>query len=50
MQKDAKNDEIYHFSELFYDFSWVVYGSFFMKNHENTHKNTQKSLIFDKIC
>ena len=45
-----KNDEIYHFSELFYDFSWVVYGSFFMKNHENMAKNTQKSLIFDKIC
>ena len=45
-----KNDEIYHFSKVFYDFSWVVYGSFFMKNHENTPKNTQKSLIFDKIC
>ena len=34
MQKDAKNDEIYHFSELFYDFSWVVGHDIFMKNHE----------------
>ena len=42
MQKDAKNDKKHHFSELFYDFSWVIYGSFFMKNHP-------KSMIFDEI-
>ena len=34
MQKDAKNDVFYHFSELFYDFSWVYTWQIFMKNHE----------------
>ena len=37
-KKMQKMDEKHHFSELFYDFSWVIYGSFFMKNHEISPK------------
>ena len=29
-----KNDEIYHFSKVFYDFSWVVGHDIYIKNDE----------------